>query len=69
MYNDRSVEVCVAERLTPRTYPDLGVQGSSLALHSVSLHKDFTPLCLCHGYQRHTAGGGGGEGWGNPVMD
>ena len=34
------MEVCVAERLTPRTL-DLEVQGSSVAYHIVSLDKEL----------------------------
>ena len=54
------VEVCVAERLTPRT-PDLEVWGSSLAHHIVSLDKELYSTLSSHrcinGYQWRTAGG------------
>ena len=60
----------MAEQLRPRTL-DLEVQGPSLAHRVVYLDKElyltlslFTPRCI-NGYQRHTAGGGGG----NPARD
>ena len=41
-----SMDACVVEWLTPQS-PDVGVQGSSLASHIVSLDKElYSTLCL-----------------------